>query len=261
MLHDITELRRVDQIRRDFVANVSHELRTPLTAIRGYVEALADDDVSQEESRQFLDIIMRHALRMERLVKDLLRLARLDAGQETLELVRCDTRALVQSVVTDLTAAIKERGQRVDIVIGAGSETIVGDQSKLHDALRNLIANASTYAPEHTVVAVETARTDDRVAIAISDQGPGIPEEDRRVFSSVSTGSTSRARAIPVAPAWDSRSSSTWSSCTAARSGPRTGPKAARGSSSSSGRRDRTEAFRSLPPACYTAAACATCWH
>jgi len=87
VLHDISELRRADRVRRDFVANVSHELRTPLTAIRGYVEALSDDDGDPESNRRFLEIITRHTLRMERLVKDLLRLARLDAGQETLELV------------------------------------------------------------------------------------------------------------------------------------------------------------------------------
>ncbi len=84
MLHDITELKRADQVRRDFVANVSHELRTPLTAIRGYVEALLDESPS-DEARQFLQIIFRHTTRMERLVGDLLRLARLDAGQETPE--------------------------------------------------------------------------------------------------------------------------------------------------------------------------------
>jgi len=90
VLHDITDLRRADQIRRDFVANVSHELRTPLTAIRGYVEALSDGDTDENERGRFLEIIMRHTQRMERLVKDLLRLARLDAGQETLELIACD---------------------------------------------------------------------------------------------------------------------------------------------------------------------------
>src|SRR5205085_3014512 len=79
VLHDITELRRADRVRRDFVANVSHELRTPLTAIRGYVDALLESDTSAEETRRFLDIILRHALRMERLVKDLQRLARLHA--------------------------------------------------------------------------------------------------------------------------------------------------------------------------------------
>src|SRR5512134_2678874 len=79
VLHDITDLRRADQIRRDFVANVSHELRTPLTAIKGYTEALMDDTVETEPARKFLDIIHRHSTRMERLVNDLLRLARLDA--------------------------------------------------------------------------------------------------------------------------------------------------------------------------------------
>src|SRR6185436_2177261 len=82
VLHDITDLRRADRIRRDFVANVSHELRTPLTAIRGYVEALLDASPDTVDTRKFLEIIERHAARMERLVKDLLRLARLDAGQE-----------------------------------------------------------------------------------------------------------------------------------------------------------------------------------
>src|SRR5438309_2564041 len=107
VLHDITDLRRADQIRRDFVANVSHELRTPLTAIRGYVEALGD--AGADESRQFVDIIGRHTQRMERLVKDLLRLARLDAGQEPLDLNVCDTRGLVQSVVADLTSSLDEQ--------------------------------------------------------------------------------------------------------------------------------------------------------
>src|SRR5262245_6585620 len=111
VLHDITELKRADQIRRDFVANVSHELRTPLTAIRGYVEALAEGDADPEESPRFLEIIMRHTLRMERLVKDLLRLARLDAGQEVLEVADCDLRRLAQSVVADLEPALKAREQ------------------------------------------------------------------------------------------------------------------------------------------------------
>src|SRR5712692_4939923 len=111
VLHDITDLRRADQIRRDFVANVSHELRTPLTAIRGYVEALLESDADGEERRHFLQIVARHTLRMERLVKDLLRLARLDAGQETLEIVRCDVRGLVQGVLGDLAPMLSERGQ------------------------------------------------------------------------------------------------------------------------------------------------------
>src|SRR6185436_6529681 len=117
VLHDITDLKRADQIRRDFVANVSHELRTPLTAIRGYVEALSEGDADPEESRRFLAIITRHTERMERLVKDLLRLARLDAGQETLAAVGCETRAIAQAVAADLARTIAERHQHVEIAI------------------------------------------------------------------------------------------------------------------------------------------------
>ena len=195
VLHDISELRRADQIRRDFVANVSHELRTPLTAIRGYVEALSEGDASAEESRRFLDIIMRHALRMERLVKDLLRLARLDAGQETLELVSCDTRSLLQSVVSDIASSLESRQQRVEIVVRPGAETLRGDPAKLHDVFRNLLANASTYAAERTLVRVDARPEGGRISVSVADEGPGIPEDDlSRVFERFYRVDKSRAR-------------------------------------------------------------------
>ena len=99
VLHDISDLRRADRVRRDFVANVSHELRTPLTAVRGYVEALMDEPTTPEQRTKFLEVIDRHTGRMERLVRDLLRLARLDAQQEIAELAcrstsrRCSRRS------------------------------------------------------------------------------------------------------------------------------------------------------------------------
>jgi len=183
VLHDITELRRADQIRRDFVANVSHELRTPLTAIRGYIEALSEGDASADDNRRFLDIIARHARRMERLVKDLLRLARLDAGQETLELIACDTRALASGVIADVGAAAEARGQQLVLDVAPGAESIRADGAKLHDALRNLVANAIAYAPERSTIAIDAVPENGRVALTVSDQGPGIPEEDlSRVF-------------------------------------------------------------------------------
>jgi two-component system phosphate regulon sensor histidine kinase PhoR len=195
VMHDITDLRRADQIRRDFVANVSHELRTPLTAIRGYVEALSEGDVEREESLRFLGIIGRHTGRMERLVRDLLRLARLDAGQETLDLVACETRSLVQAVIADLSRSLEDRHQRVEIVIAADAETLRGDPAKLHDALRNLVANAGTYAPEGSVIHIDAALVGQQIALAVSDDGPGIPEEDlARVFERFYRVDKSRAR-------------------------------------------------------------------
>ena len=182
VLHDITDLRHADQVRRDFVANVSHELRTPLTAIRGYVEAISDDPASPE-APQFLEIISRHTQRMERLVKDLLRLARLDAGQETIERLTCPVAAIVGAVEHDLQARLAHRGQRLVLSVGEGAESVVGDPAKLQDVLRNLIENASNYGPEFGTVDVASRVEADGVAVSISDRGPGIPDGDLvRVF-------------------------------------------------------------------------------
>jgi two-component system phosphate regulon sensor histidine kinase PhoR len=182
VLHDITDLRHADQVRRDFVANVSHELRTPLTAIRGYVEAISDEPTSPE-APQFLEIISRHTQRMERLVKDLLRLARLDAGQETIERLACPVAAIVGAVEHDLQARLVHRGQRLVLGVDDGAESVVGDPAKLQDVLRNLIENASNYGPEGGTVDVESHVEADGVAVSVSDRGPGIPEADLvRVF-------------------------------------------------------------------------------
>jgi two-component system phosphate regulon sensor histidine kinase PhoR len=195
VLHDITELRRLDQIRRDFVANVSHELRTPLTAIRGYIEALAEGDSSPDESRRFHEIILRHSIRMEQLVKELLRLARLDAGQETLDITSCDTRTIIQAVANDLARALEAKRQRVEIGVGDGAEHVRADPVKLHDVLRNLVANAIAYGYEGTAIHVDAQRENGAVAVAVSDQGPGIPEEDlARVFERFYRVDRSRAR-------------------------------------------------------------------
>ena len=183
VLHDITDLRRADQIRRDFVANVSHELRTPLTAVRGYVEALSDGVTDPEQSRRFLHTIARHTLRMERLVRDLLRLARLDAGQEPLERVPCQVDALFSGVEADLHDTIEDRGQHVVRRIAPDATVVTGDPAKLHDAFRNLLENATNYAPEGSTITLAADRTGERLVFTVSDEGPGIPERDLpRVF-------------------------------------------------------------------------------
>ncbi len=195
VLHDITELKKADKVRRDFVANVSHELRTPLTAIRGYVEALSEGDAGPEDSARFLEIITRHTRRMERLVQDLLRLARIEAGQETLDLGPCDLRSLAQVVVSDLESAFDAKQQRVRIEIDPSAALVQADAAKLHDVLRNLLANASAYSPEGTTIQVASRPANDRVAVDILDEGPGIPEGDRtRVFERFYRVDKSRAR-------------------------------------------------------------------
>jgi two-component system phosphate regulon sensor histidine kinase PhoR len=195
VLHDVTDLRRMDQIRRDFVANVSHELRTPLTAIRGYVEALRDDSADGSDARRFLDVIWRHATRMERLVTDLLLLARLDARQELLEIAACDVRQIFEAVATDLDSAIQAKRQRV--VIAAADEAchIEADPAKLHDVVRNLVENAVNYSPEGAEIRLEAVREDGVCTLRVIDFGPGIPPGDlTRVFERFYRVDQSRSR-------------------------------------------------------------------
>jgi two-component system phosphate regulon sensor histidine kinase PhoR len=183
VLHDITELRRADRIRRDFVANVSHELRTPLTAVRGYVEALLDGVADPADSRRFLETIARHTFRMERLVRDLLRLARLDAGQEPLDRADCALDSLFNAVVADVSAELESRRQHVTQRVDPDATVVSGDPAKLHDALRNLLHNATSYAPEGSEILLTASRRDHRIVLTVADSGPGIPETDLpRVF-------------------------------------------------------------------------------
>ena len=195
VLHDITDLRRADRIRRDFVANVSHELRTPLTAVRGYVEALLDGDADAEETRRFLEIIARHTLRMERLVRDLLRLARLDAGQELLDYATCSTESMFGGVIAELDAAISARELRVEQTIGEGAEAIKGDPAKLHDALRNLLENAVNYSAAGGRIVMASERTAQTIRLSVLDEGPGIPESDLpRIFERFYRADKARSR-------------------------------------------------------------------
>ena len=183
VLHDISDLRRVDRVRRDFVANVSHELRTPLTAVRGYVEALMDEPVAPGQRKKFLEVIDRHTGRMERLVRDLLRLARLDAQQETAELHSMDVAALFRAVTTDLSEQIERQKLEVGITVDDQAAVIEADATKMHDALRNLIENAVNYSGEGGRIELQARIVDNRALLSVGDYGPGLPEADLgRVF-------------------------------------------------------------------------------
>ncbi len=183
VLHDISDLRRIDRVRRDFVANVSHELRTPLTAVRGYVEALLEDSAESDQRKKFLEVIDRHTARMERLVRDLLRLARLDALQETVELRPIEPASLFHSVSSDLSERIDRKRIQVDVRVDSAAETIEADTTKMHDVLRNLMENAVNYAPDGGRIELGARLDGERVLLTVADNGPGVPETDlERVF-------------------------------------------------------------------------------
>ncbi len=195
VLHDITDLRKADQIRRDFVANVSHELRTPLTAIKGYVEALIDDPDDVEARDRFLEIIHRQSTRMERLVKDLLRLARLDAGQEGLELAPCDLEAMTSALLADMARAIEDKQQRIEVSIPSEARLLNADPAKLHDVIRNLVENAINYTPDGGTIRIDARLTGERLQLSVKDTGPGIPPDDlTRVFERFYRVDKARAR-------------------------------------------------------------------
>ncbi len=183
VLHDISDLRRIDRVRRDFVANVSHELRTPLTAVRGYVEALLEDSGELDQRKKFLEVIERHTARMERLVRDLLRLARLDALQETVELRPIEPASLFHSVSSDLSERIDRKRIQVEVRVDAAAQTIEADATKMHDVLRNLMENAVNYAPDGGRIELGARLDGGRVLLTVADNGPGVPETDlERVF-------------------------------------------------------------------------------
>jgi signal transduction histidine kinase len=194
VLHDVTEFRKADQIRQDFVANVSHELRTPLTAIRGAVDALIDTD-APVEGRRFLEMIGRHTTRMERLVADLLRLARLDAGHEPLHRASCSVATLFTTVQTDLAARIEHRQQKVDVRIDPDATTVDADPGKLHDVLRNLLENAINHGPDGGAIELAAAASEDAILLTVADRGPGIPDNELpRIFERFYRVDRARAR-------------------------------------------------------------------
>ena len=201
VIHDVTDLKKADRVRRDFVANVSHELRTPLTAIRGYVEALLDEEGTPEQARKFLQVIDRQSARMERLVRDLLRLARIEGGQERADRLPVSIEALFTDVQASLAPFLQERGQRVEVDVTADAATVEADAAKLHDVIRNLLENASQYAPPRTTITLRARRHGSETLIEVEDAGPGIPEPDLgRVFERFYRVDKARARTTPGAP-------------------------------------------------------------
>jgi two-component system, OmpR family, phosphate regulon sensor histidine kinase PhoR len=184
VLHDVTELRRLEVIRRDFVANVSHELRTPLTAIKGYAETLlgsAGDD--RETARRFLAVIDRHSERLGRLINDLLTLSDLELGRTPMRLNAVPVAAAVDDVLQIFADPVARAGVVVDSDVAPGLPPIHADGDRLRQVLINLVDNAIKYTPAGgrvLVRGVPAAGTEHvgMVEIAIEDSGIGIPAQD-----------------------------------------------------------------------------------
>ncbi|MCF8010180.1 MAG: cell wall metabolism sensor histidine kinase WalK [Clostridiales bacterium] len=178
VLHDISELRQLEQMRRDLVANVSHELRTPLTSISGFVEAMLDGTISSEEERiTYLNIIHRETMRLNRLIHNLLDLAALESGKTDWEVHRVNINTLINRVTAKLKPQAEEKHVALNKDIKENIPMLFANEDRVEQVLTNLLDNAVYFSPPEGEVSINVRGKNKEVIISISDRGPGIPEE------------------------------------------------------------------------------------
>ena len=193
VFHDITELRRLEKIRKDFVANVSHELRTPLTSIKGYVEALLDgakDDPAAAE--KFLNIILKQSDRLNLIIEDLLELSKIESGRVTFKEEPMDIRNVIERTLAMIKPIADKKGHRLVYNVSAALPAMAGDEDRLVQVLTNLLDNAVKYTPENGTISVAAhlmiepkggVTSFQMIELTVADTGIGIPEQDRpRIF-------------------------------------------------------------------------------
>jgi two-component system phosphate regulon sensor histidine kinase PhoR len=184
VLHDITDLRRLERVRRDFVANVSHEFKTPLTAIQGFAETLLSGALDDKANRQrFVEIIREHARRLARLTDDLLKLSRIEAGRLELEIRPIRVEALVNGCVETARLNAQARGLEIHVDLQENTPAVRGDGAQLGEVLQNLLDNAQQYTPSGGKIEVKARSNGQDVIFTVTDTGIGIPESDlERIF-------------------------------------------------------------------------------
>jgi PAS domain S-box-containing protein len=195
VLHDLTEVRRLEAVRRDFVANVSHELKTPLTSISGYAETLLSDSAEPETTERFLRTILSNARRMQRLVDDLLDLSRIEAGRWHPTLSEVDIGAVARESWAALAARAESHRIQLTLDIAPDAATVSADLDAVRQVLTNLMDNSLRYTPEGGRVTCITRRQDGAVAMSIRDNGAGITREHLpRIFERFYRADQSRSR-------------------------------------------------------------------
>ena len=176
VLHDQTEIERVEKTRRDFIANVSHELRTPLTSIQGYAETLLESRGMPNDLREFVEIIRKNAMRMARLTEDLLVLARVESGEQKLNFQTAMPNQLLDDAVQTFHELALARGIELSLMNTASSAVLV-DRDAIHQVFTNLIDNALKYGDQGGKVLVGACESEDGVQFYVRDFGSGISSE------------------------------------------------------------------------------------
>ena len=195
VLFDQTEIRRLEAVRRDFVANVSHELKTPLTSISGYAETILTDHPDPATTRRFLETILGNARRMQRLVDDLLDLARLESGRWQPELEHVDVATAIEDVWSGVAERAAGKGIALAVEVADAADVLPVDPDALRQVLLNLVDNALRYSPTGGRITVQSRRDGDGIVLSVSDGGPGIAGEHLpRIFERFYRADRSRAR-------------------------------------------------------------------
>lgn len=184
VLQDITKQHRLENMRKEFVANVSHELRTPLTTIKSYTETLLDGALDDTNiAKTFLNVVDNEADRMTRLVSDLLELSRLDSKETRWNKTAVNSGQIVKEVVSKLHMSIKQKNQEIKVDIPEDTPDIFADKDKMEQVLQNILSNAIKYTPEEGKIYVKLEKSNNMVKITIEDTGVGIPKDDLpRIF-------------------------------------------------------------------------------
>lgn len=178
VFHDITELRKLENTRREFVANVSHELRTPLASIKGYAETLLEGGAADDETRrEFLGIIMKHTLRLDNLIKDILELSRLESADMKIELRSMDIHPCIEDVSSHYKESCAGKDQIFELDIPQRIPAIETDEYFLRQLMTNLLDNAIKYTPKGGRIGLKVCPVNESVQFEISDTGVGIPRE------------------------------------------------------------------------------------
>jgi two-component system phosphate regulon sensor histidine kinase PhoR len=184
VFHDVTELKRLEQVRRDFVANVSHELRTPVSSIKGYAETLLEGALKdREHAESFLKIIYTESERLSALIDDLLSLSRVESGKTRMTLKKCSVADLINRAIAGLKKLAAEKSIVLSVDISPDVAPMRADADMVTQVLLNLIDNAIKYTPEKGAVKIAAGNDAAFIRINVADNGIGIPEKDiPRVF-------------------------------------------------------------------------------
>jgi len=183
VFNDISELKRLEQVRKDFIANISHELKTPVANISGFAETLLAEQSENEHVHEFSSIIYGEAQRLRRLIDSLIKLSNLETGTPELNLVEVDARDLVNEVVRVALKRNEKRGLKIETFLPEQPVMIKVDRDSIVQVLINLTKNAIAYNVDNKPIRVELNENETGVKISVQDQGEGIPESDiKRIF-------------------------------------------------------------------------------